>query len=187
MSFKYYYKGVTYDSEQAVRDAIWDKERKIFGSPNSEKEWETLGVSFKAIVEDVELVRNPDLNELKLIKRSDLKVAFDSYRASSETYIVSSLGFKVNANVSALENVNGLVKVLDYRKESEEMPVVNFKDFEGVIHKLNAEQMALIQYELITNNSNAYEQKWLFASLVEQANDKAELDAINFVFHSATF
>ena len=52
MSIKYYYKETNYDSEQAVREAIWDKEHKVFGSPETEEEWKALCVILKESEEE---------------------------------------------------------------------------------------------------------------------------------------
>lgn len=187
MKYQFHYDGAVYETEQSIRDAIWLNEHKVFGSPQSAEEWSLLGVTLEEVAEPAIQIHEPNFEELKLIKRSDLKIAFDSYRVSNETSLVSSLGFKVNANTTALENVNSLVTALNYRKRSEETPVIDFKDFDGCIQALGLEQIELIQFELITNNSHIYSQKWAFEQLINQATCQEDLDAIEFHFYSATF
>lgn len=187
MSVKYLYNGLTFDSEQSIRDAIWVNERKIFGSPENKEEWEALGVELADVKEEPLILQESNLEDLKNMKLFELKTEFETYRNSSNAFIISSLGFKVNSNIASLDNVRGLVSALEYRKRVEEMPVVDFKDFDGNIQKLSLEQMELIHFELITNNSHIYEQKWMFKTLIEQAKSESDLDSIGFKFYPASF
>ena len=187
MSFKYFYNGLAYDSEQSVRDAIWVNERKVFGSPETKDEWEKLSVELVETQEEPLILLESSIEELKDMKLFDLKTEFETYRNSSNAFIVSSLGFKVNSNVASLDNVNSLVTALEYRKRNEENPIIGFKDFDGVIHDLTIDQMELIRFELITNSSYIYEQKWMFETLIKQAKDESELDSIGFKFYPASF
>ena len=43
---KYTYEGKEYSSVSAVREAIWQAERKAFGIPKTTEEWAELGVVF---------------------------------------------------------------------------------------------------------------------------------------------
>ena len=54
------------------------------------------------------------LAQAKQNKLDELETAFDSYRESKNTYINSSLGFKANANVTAYNNVDGLISQIEY-------------------------------------------------------------------------
>ena len=40
------YQGRDYSSEYAVRQAIWENERKAFGAPDSAEAWSALGVTY---------------------------------------------------------------------------------------------------------------------------------------------
>ena len=57
------YQGKDYSSEYAVRQAIWENERKAFGAPNSAEAWSVLGVTYtEAQVADPE----PDEQQLRV-------------------------------------------------------------------------------------------------------------------------
>lgn len=49
MMKQYIYQGVTYKSEREVRKAIFDNERKAFGSPKTAGEWSQLGVVYTEV------------------------------------------------------------------------------------------------------------------------------------------
>ena len=46
---QYIYQGVTYKSEREVRKAVFDNERKAFGSPETADEWSQLGVVYTEV------------------------------------------------------------------------------------------------------------------------------------------
>lgn len=45
------YSGEEYSSERQVRQVIWEKERKAFGTPKTAEEWRELGVTYTEIEE----------------------------------------------------------------------------------------------------------------------------------------
>ena len=103
----YLYKGVEYKSERELRKAIFEQERKVFGSPKTSAEWAEFGVELiDAAVANPVAPRIPDLNELKQMKMGALDGAFYEYRHSNETYIVSSL---ISSTYLTLSRLSSLV------------------------------------------------------------------------------
>ena len=75
---KWTYQGEDYSSIYAVRQAIWEKERKAFGSPEDAEAWAELGVTYTEIeVADPE----PDENQLRwqVIRERDQLLAESDY------------------------------------------------------------------------------------------------------------
>ena len=183
---RYVYNGEMYQSEYAVRQAIWKNEYKIFG----EFDAEALGVTVIE-KEDEPLAnppREPDLAELKQMKLGALDGAFNEYRNSSETFLISSLGFKVNANVTAFDNVSGLVAQLQYKTDKgEEKPLVGFVTFDDELVMLCLGDLKTLQVEISENGSNVYAQKWMLRQAIQAAEDKEALDAIEIKFVHTDF
>ena len=75
---KWTYQGEDYSSIYAVRQAIWEKERKAFGSPEDTEAWAELGVTYtETEVADPE----PDENQLRwqVIRERDQLLAESDY------------------------------------------------------------------------------------------------------------
>ena len=75
---KWTYQGEDYSSIYAVRQAIWEKERKAFGSPEDAEAWAELGVTYtETEVADPE----PDENQLRwqVIRERDQLLAESDY------------------------------------------------------------------------------------------------------------
>ena len=169
----YTYDNIEYKSESQLRKAIWFKERKALPKLSTVEDWAKYGVE----VEDAKV--EPSLDELKARKNRELDDKFGNYRNASSTYMVSSLGYKVNANVVAFDNVNGLVAQLEYRKsEGEENPTVGFMTFEDELVELDLASMRKLLVEISQNGSKVYAKKWQYREQIRVAETKEDLEAI---------
>lgn len=142
----------------------------------------------KVTQEVIEIEPEPTLEQLQSKKLSQLELQFNRYRESSDTYLVSSLGFKANANITAFDNVSGLVAQLQHRIENgEENPQVGFMTFDDELVLMDLTQMKTLQVEISQNGSNIYSQKWALRQAIKAAEDKEVLDAIEIVFIHTDF
>ena len=75
---KWTYQGEDYSSIYAVRQAIWEKERKAFGSPEDAEAWAELGVTY---IETEVAEPEPDENQLRwqVIRERDQLLAESDY------------------------------------------------------------------------------------------------------------
>lgn len=185
----YLYKGVEYKSEREVRNAIFEHERKAFGNPKNEADWNVLGVSVREKMETASPEpQEPDFAELKQMKLGSLESEFNEYRNSSKTFFVSSLGFKVNANVTAFNNISGLVSQLRYKADKgEENPRVGFMTFDDELIMLTLDEMKILQVEISENGSKIYSQKWAVRQAIKNAKNKADLETVNIEFTHTDF
>ena len=105
-------------------------------------------------------------NEAKQNKLSELKKTADS--ALNGAYVVSSLGFKADANPVAVRDLEGLVII---GSDS-----VMFCDYDNEFHPLNKEQVLTLQREILLNGQNMYAQKW---TIRQQINEAESIEALN--------
>lgn len=103
------------------------------------------------------------------------KVALENLNEDFETakeraHVKSSLGFEVDANQTANENVNGLLVTIGEG-------TVMFCDYNNEFHELNKSQLETLQIEIIQNAQNLYTQKWTFRNAIENCKDIEELDS----------
>lgn len=175
MANKYIYNGKEYRTEKALRQAIFEATRKAFGKV---VDWTEYGVE---VVEVVPVA--PSLESLKSQKMVELEERFNEYRQSKDTFIESSLGFRVNANVTAFDNVSGLVAQLQYRQENGEAnPTIGFMTFDDELVTLSLADLKKLQVEISENGSLAYAKKWQIRTEIEQAQNEEELNAISITF-----
>ena len=123
------------------------------------------------------------LAQAKQNKLDELESAFDSYRESKNTYINSSLGFKANANVTAYNNVDGILLQAQMGASTLSEGKVAFMDFDNQVQMLDADQLKILKLEISENGSRAYSLKWQYRTQIEQAQTNAqlkELMAFNF-------
>jgi hypothetical protein len=116
-------------------------------------------------------------NEAKQNKLSELKKTADS--ALNGAYVVSSLGFKADANPAAVRDLEGLVII--------GADSVMFCDYENNFHPLNKEQVLTLQKEILLNGQNLYAQKWNYRAAVNAAETLEQLNSITFKFDMLDF
>ena len=175
---KYIYKENEYRTERALRVAIFEAERLALPKVETDDDWAKYGVE---VVEVAPVL--PTLEELKSRKMVELEERFNEYRQSSNTFIESSLGFRVNANIVAFDNVSGLVAQLQYRQENGEAnPTIGFMSFDDELVTLSLADLKKLQVEISENGSLAYAKKWSIRTAIEQAQNEEELNAIDIMF-----
>lgn len=119
------------------------------------------------------------LEEAKSGKLKELSELVDKIFASSKTYLISSLGFRINSGSKALEDINGLIVLGD--------EVTDFNDFDNVIRKLSVEQLEVLRKEVIMAGQSIKKQKWAYRNQVENAKSVEILQKIEFEFAICDF
>lgn len=117
------------------------------------------------------------LNELKaekLLELTSLCHNFDNRLVNNDMFIISSLRFKVNADIRSQNNLKGLISVND--------DTVNFVDYNNEIHKLTQKDLNTLLIECSKNGENLYMQKWAYAEKINACKTIAELEKIAFDF-----
>ena len=104
----------------------------------------------------------------------------DFEKVKERSHIKSSLGFTVDANQTANENVNGLLVTIGDG-------TAQFCDYYNQFHEVNKADLETLQNEIIQNAQNLYQQKWAIREAIEATTNNEELEAVEIVFSYMDF
>lgn len=122
------------------------------------------------------------LDNVKARKLTELNRVMEEAKASSAVSIQSSVGYTVNANTTAKQNVDGLITAMSATGTEK----INFMTFDNQLVELTLEQLKTIQLELISYGNNLYARKWALRRQIEICTTKAEVDAIAISYADVT-
>lgn len=123
--------------------------------------------------------KEPTLEELRERKLSELSSKSSQFEQTEnkDMVIISSLGFRVNADPKAKRNIDTLI----------ELQVQTFRDYDNQDQSVTLEDLKTIKQEISINALNLYNQKWEMQreirslETVEQVNNyKIEFKMIDF-------
>ena len=171
---KYTYNNQDYFSEYALRNAIFNNERKVFSEITSDADWKKLGVTVSEYKEP-----EKTFDELKSEKLSELSTKASSFEQTEnkEMYIISSLGYKVNADPKALRNI----EVLIY------LGITQFRNYDNKNMEVTTDNLKTIKSEISINSVKLYQQKWAMQDLINKAETIEELNSIEIKFTMMDF
>nr|DAH47921.1 MAG TPA: protein of unknown function DUF4376 [Caudoviricetes sp.] len=186
MATRYLYNNQKYNSLYALRQAIGKTERLTYGTQSTQEEFDQLPLQNKVTVEEYDPLDEIDLEVLRSQRSIQMKSAFNSYRNSPQTSITSSLGFKVNANIDAFDNVEGCITqiengLVEAQAEGQEA-TITFMDFTNTPHDLTLEQLKTLKAEIAANGSRAYAKKWEYRTQIASADREALKTMTSFSF-----
>ena len=174
MAIKYKYNNQEYFSLKQLRDAIYSIENKLYGNPKTQEEFTELGLEVEVI--EFDPLDDLTIEQLRNNCQVAMNAAFTEYRNSSKTYIDSSLGFPVNANEVAYQNIDGcLLQAQQGSSTLDGEGKVAFTDFNDNLQMLTAEQLTQLKLEVSENGSRAYGVKWMYRQQIDSTNDKEQL------------
>lgn len=123
----------------------------------------------------------PSLEDLREAKLTQLKTAFKTIRDTA--WVMSSLGFKADANDTANTDVEGLIKRMTALGETE----TTFCDFGNIERNVTLEGLHTLQLEIIMNGQYLYKQKWDIRDAIKATKTEDELEAIEIKFTMMDF
>lgn len=120
------------------------------------------------------------LEVAKQQKLAQLKQESEKYSAyECETmFVVSSLGFKINADHKSQDNIRGLIAL--------NAPTA-FKDFDNQFHQVSVDDLNTLLNECYTNGASLYQQKFNMELEISQLQDVEEVDNYPIVFTMSDF
>lgn len=133
------------------------------------------------------------LDELKQKRLDELTAAAAKFQESScaDMYFYSSLGFRVNGDRKASQDIEGLVFTFDdvaSAGEGEDAdPVVSFMDYDNNVQQLTLANLNVLQKEHALNGQYLYQQKWLLRSAINSSESAEELKTIIIAFSMSDF
>lgn len=122
------------------------------------------------------------IENVKARKLAELNRAMEEAKVSSSVSIKSSVGYTVNANTTAKQNVDGLITAMTATGRD----TVSFMTFDNQLVELTLDQLKTIQLELISYGNNLYARKWALRSQIEACTTKEEVDAIVISYADVT-
>ena len=119
------------------------------------------------------------LEELKSDKLAELSTKASSFEQieNKEMYIISSLGYKVNADPKALRNIEVLI----------DLGVTQFRNYDNENVEVTTDNLKTIKSEIGINSVKLYQQKWAMQDLINKAETIEELNSIEIKFTMMDF
>ena len=130
----------------------------------------SLGVTLEVVAPETPV---KTLEQARAEKSVALKDAFR--RALGNGRVTSSLGFDVNADETALRNLDGLVATMD----DDGAATVAFCDFHNRFHDVSLDDVKTLRRDVARHTQALYQKKWALRHAIEQAETVEELDAID--------
>ena len=169
----------------------WQGENKIgwyadvlYGSdyretPLTDDDWETCIKPFvdqwqteKDRLEQEEAEAEAEWNKFENRQaRALTQLNADFETVKERAHIKSSLGFTIDANSTAKENVQGLIEEVG-------TGTVQFCDCYNQFHELSKTQLETLKSEINKNGQALYAQKWQYRVSIEQCTDNDSLDQV---------
>lgn len=117
-------------------------------------------------------------------KSGKLEILTNKFKEILETaYLLSSLGFYINAGERAKGDVDGIITQM----ESENIETKMFMDYEDIVQIITLEEAKTLQLEIIKNGEFIYQQKWELRNRIKNASSIEEVDQIQIAFNMYDF
>lgn len=117
-------------------------------------------------------------------KAGKLEILNNKFKEILETaYLLSSLGFYINAGERAKGDVDGIITQM----EAENIETKMFMDYEDVIQVITLDEAKVLQLEIIKNGEFVYQQKWELRNRINNATTIEEVDQIQIAFNMYDF
>lgn len=117
----------------------------------------------------------------KLQELSNVADCYAQYKCPIDMYIVSSTGFKVDADVCSQTNMQGLILMLGEGESCQ------YKDFNNDFQTVKREQLTIMVGEAKQNGLNLYNQKFRLEAKINACTSIDEVNAIEIVFEMMDF
>lgn len=143
---------------------------------------------YKTVVSDnfvmtIEEIPEKTLDELKSEKLVELKAISRKYTINDcdEMYLTSSLGYVINADKTAQDNIRGLIEA------HEETDLIKYKLYDNSFKNVTIADLKIMLKECAQNGENLYTQKFLYQEQINACTTKEELEAIEIKFTMMDF
>ena len=133
----------------------------------------------------VEKIPKKTFEDVKAEKTAQLDSIFTTWYTDGAT-LVSSLGFEVDSDSRAMQDVTGLIVAAEASTTFAETGLL-FMDANNEAHKVTLSDLKTLQLEIIAAGNAAYQEKWKLRDAIESAKTKDELDVVEIAFHPVDF
>lgn len=111
---------------------------------------------------------------VKRDKLNELNSGLIKARASSQSSLMSSVGFEINANDTANTNITGLINSMELTSTE----TAQFMAFDNTLHEVTLSDLKTMQVELALWGQTLYAYKWSVRDQIDAATTTEELNAI---------
>lgn len=120
------------------------------------------------------------LTEKKQDKLRELSRYADRFEQNKcdEMYVVSSLGFRANADRRSLQNVSNLIDIGE---------ATQFKDYDDQFHLLGVQDLQTLGLEIKKNGANLYSQKFTMQYQIANCQTESEVENFTIQFNMLDF
>ena len=118
------------------------------------------------------------LDELKAEKLAELTAITSKYTINNcgEMHITSSLGYTINADKTAQDNIRGLIEAHG------ESDIIKYKIYDNSFKEVTIADLKIMLKECAKNGENLYTQKFLYQEKIKACKTIKELEKITFDF-----
>ena len=120
-----------------------------------------------------------NLKQAKIEKLSKIAHTFDNQLVNNNMVIISSLGYKIDADLRSQNNIRSLIETNE--------TVSAFKLADDTYVTVTTEELTTMLSECIKNGTNLYAQKWGKMVQIQQATSIEELESISLDFTMSDF
>ena len=121
------------------------------------------------------------LEEAQTEKLQELNTGLDQARSDSTASIDSTVGFAINANSTANENISGLITMM----ESTGAETTSFMAFDNTLQSVTLADLKTMQLELVAWGQALYAYKWQVRAQIEAAETAEAVLAIEIDYSQA--
>lgn len=159
------------ESTQLAYQLGWQD--NVIQQSDTEKDWRGYTyVKGYAQAKSLEVAKQQKLAQLKQESEK-----FSAYECET-MFVVSSIGFKINADHKSQDNIRGLIAL--------DTPTA-FKDFDNQFHQVSVDDLNTLLNECYTNGASLYQQKFNMELEISQLQTVEEVDNYPIVFTMSDF
>lgn len=121
------------------------------------------------------------IDEWRVKRKAELDSIFDnlSQYKCKDMYLTSSLGFKIDADISSQKNLEGLIRI--------GQPTDKFKDYDNNYQSVTVDGLNTMLTECAINSANLYSTRFSYCDLLKASESLDEIMEIKFDFKMLDF
>ena len=125
-----------------------------------------------------------DMDSLDVRRAGKLEILNKRFKdVLEDAFILSSLGFFVNAGTRAKGDVDGLITQMEEERIEQKL----FMDYNNVAQMVTLEDVKTLRLEIIKNGEKIYFQKWTLRDAIETAQSIEELENLDLSLYMYNF
>ena len=141
------------------------------------KDAENKTLTFKVLTDEdlLQKVKSSKLEELKIISQKF------TVNDCDKMYLTSSLGYAINADKTAQDNIRGLIETHG------ETDLIKYKIYDNTFKDVTTSDLKIMLKECALNGENLYTQKFTYQALINAATSIEEVETIEIKFEMLDF